>query len=104
MVGIVVLRLAAARRIGHPGQAVLRKPATPLADRRRSRRQPLGHRLVAQPLVQRQNNLRPECQPLLGLAGCQPRLQCRALLAGQCHCCCSHYDSLIYPLTFATRY
>src|ERR1700746_2641390 len=73
MVGIVVPRLAAARRIGHPGQVVLRKPATPLADRPRPRRQPLGHRLVAQPLVQSQNNLRPECQPLLGLAGPQPR-------------------------------
>jgi hypothetical protein len=42
---------------------------------------------------------RMEYQPLLGLAGPQPRLQCRALLAGQRHLCCSRSDSLTYPLT-----
>src|SRR5882762_4746666 len=37
ILGVVVSRLAAARGIGHPGQAVPRKAAAPLADRRRAR-------------------------------------------------------------------
>ena len=102
--GVVVPRLAAARRVRHPGQAVLDKAPTPFADRRRARCQPLRRRLVAQPLAQSQNDLCPERQPLLSLAGRQSRLQRRALLAGQRYLRCSHSGTLSYTLTFVTRY
>jgi hypothetical protein len=51
---IVVPRLAAARRISDPGQAVADKSATPLAGRCRAGRQPGRCRLVAQPVGHRQ--------------------------------------------------
>src|SRR5207247_1861355 len=80
ILGLVVPRLAAAWRIRHPRQAVPRKAATPLADRRRARRQPARRRLIAQPLGHSQNDLRSERQPPLGLPRSQPGPQSRPLL------------------------
>jgi len=70
ILGLAMARLATARRIRRPGQAVRGKPATPLADRRRTGCQP-GPRLIAQPVGQSQNDLRSKRPAPLGL----PRIQ-----------------------------
>jgi hypothetical protein len=104
ILGRVAPWFAAARRIRHPGQAVPRKAATPLADRRRACRQPACCRRIAQPLGHSQNNLRSERQAPLGLPRSPPGLQRRPLLARQCHFRRSHSGSLAYSITSATRY
>ena len=100
----VVPRLAAACRIGNPGQAAADKPATPLADRCRAGCQPLRHLLVAQPVGHSQNDPRSKRQALLGLRGRLPRLQPRPLLACQHHLDRFHSGNIPHTLTFATRY
>src|SRR6266446_7413257 len=104
ILGLVVPRLAAAWRIRHPCQAVPRKPATPLADCRRTRRQPARRRLIAQPLGHSQNDLRSQRQPPLGLPRGPPQPQSRPLLTRQRHFRGSHSGRLAYSLTYATRY
>lgn len=56
-VGRITPRLAAARCIRQIGEPLPRKAATPLADRRRTGRQPMCYRRVALPLRQGQNDL-----------------------------------------------
>jgi hypothetical protein len=102
--GLVMGRLAAARRIRQTGQAVSRKAAPPFADHRGTRPQPHRHCLVAQPLGHRQDHRRPKRHAPLGLSGGLPRPQGRTFLAGQHHFCRSHRGRLPYPLTYPTRY
>src|SRR6266403_235032 len=102
--GALVSRLAAARGIGHPGQAVPRKAAAPLADRRRAGRQPARRLLIGQPVGQCQNDLGSERQAPLGLPRGQPGPQGRTLVAAQRHFRRSHSGRLLYSLTYATRY
>lgn len=102
ILGVVVPRPAAARGIGHPGQAVPRKAAAPLPDRRRAGRQPARRLLIGQPVGQCQNDLGSERQAPLGLPRGQPGPQARTLLARQRHFRRSHSGRLLYSLTHAT--
>jgi len=80
MRALILPGLAAARRVEQTRETRLRKAAAPLADRRRTRAQPLRHRLVAQPLGNGQDHFRPKRHALLGLSRAQPTSQGRPLL------------------------
>jgi hypothetical protein len=104
MLALVLPGLAAARRVEQTRQTRLRKAAPPLADRRRTRVQSLRHRLVAEPLGNRQDHFRPKHHAPLSLSRAQPATQGRLLLVRQYHFRRSHHDRLSCPLTYATRY
>jgi hypothetical protein len=104
MLALVLPGLAAARRVEQTRKTRLRKAAPPLADRRRTRAQPLRHRLVAQPLGNGQDHFRPKRHPPLSLSRAQPTFQARPLLVRQYHFRRSHNGRLSCPLIYATRY